>query len=294
MNRVRAELLRGRSFESVFRPARSSDDGLPRYRITGSGVRQWPTDASSTSAIVAMLEANGVEVKQRSMGSPGNCNSYHIDVPFLDGGMHAETGNYWFGEKGAWIHGNRAIAWVAHRLPTRLPGALRRKDPPVLVADLVSAYESTDFVVLSNSEHALRIWQSTPVEIAELLRSRNVESAAVVTAFNPFSVPLTTDVNQVRQLILQTKLDDLGLQWIEAEGRDPLGHWPVEPSLLVFGPQPRELEEILVEFQQHAVVIVTLDEPALLVLHPAHVGRGSAFSDLKSLQRLHQQPDLAD
>ena len=87
-----------------------------------SGVRGFPIEAEYTSAIVDVLEANGIAVRQYSMGSPANVDSHHLEARFLDGGLTASTGKYWYGRKGAWIEGRKAVEWVARLLDLqRLP-----------------------------------------------------------------------------------------------------------------------------------------------------------------------------
>jgi hypothetical protein len=49
------------------------------------------------------------------MGSPANVDSFHLEAKFLDGGLAGETGNY-FGERGAWIDGPRAVLLIALQL----------------------------------------------------------------------------------------------------------------------------------------------------------------------------------
>lgn len=268
MTEVRS--LAGRRFESVFRPDRSAVDGTPRFRISGSGVRRWPKDSATTRAIAEMLKQEGVEIKERASGSAGNANSYYLDATFLDGGLHATTGSYWFGEKGAWIHGCEAVARVARSHGIALPGARQCVRPPRLGKELLAAYVQTDFVVLHDAQNIIRIGKAPPVPVDELLVTNCIKSAIVITACNPFSTPLSEDVNHLRQRFLLQSLSESGLRWIAAEGRDPEGKWPAEASLLVLGPSAEQVAQLLVEFQQHAAVLVSHGAPTRLVLHPRH------------------------
>jgi len=61
-----------------------------------------------------------------------------------------------------------------------------------------------------------------------------VQRAALITAYNPFGqqvLPATNQSNQAQLLI------DIESRWnyLPAEGYDPSGQWPAEPSLLVLG-----------------------------------------------------------
>jgi hypothetical protein len=149
-------------FETVFQPDGTDASERPRFRITGSGVRHWPADAANTAAIVRVLEGKGIAVKQQSMGSPGNSNSYHIETLFLDGGLFATTGNYLVGTRGAYVHGERAVTWLAQQLGLRPPGSLRRSRPPPLSDALWDAFHATHFAVLLQPEIHVRVGQPPP------------------------------------------------------------------------------------------------------------------------------------
>ena len=109
---------RRRAFSSIFKQACPD---VPEWRIVRSGVRGRPVEAGFTAAVVEALEANGVAVRQYSMGSPANVDSFHLEAKFQDGGLSASTGNYWYGRKGAWIEGRQAVEWVAKLLNLKLP-----------------------------------------------------------------------------------------------------------------------------------------------------------------------------
>jgi hypothetical protein len=105
-----------RTFKSVFTEERSYTNGLRQWRIKGSGVQGWPTDAPLTAEIKRFLETAGIAVRAHSMGSPANVDSYHLEAAFEDGGLYASTGTYWFGQRGAWIRGRKAVMWLAKQL----------------------------------------------------------------------------------------------------------------------------------------------------------------------------------
>jgi hypothetical protein len=258
-----------KNFESVFHPDGTDTSGRPRFRIAGSGVRRWPQSAANTAAIIRVIEGRAIAVKSRSLGSPGNADSYHIETPFLDGGLFAMTGNYLLGKRGAWIHGERAVTWLAQQLGLRPPGSLRQNNPPILPDDLLAAFMATNFVVQVQPEIELQIGREAPGELASMLEHRQAEIAAIVTAFNPFSTQLADEVNRLRNLYLEHHLASGGLSFLPAEGRDPTGRWAAEPSLLVFDPTPDQVEALLTHFQQHAIVVASRDEISLRK-HKAH------------------------
>jgi hypothetical protein len=100
----------GRGLTCVFDTAKGCEG---RWRIRGSGVFGWPDQCEQTAAIAAACEELGIRVIRKSGGSPGNANSYTLEAPFLDGGLQAKTGNYWYERRGAWIVGARALLLVA-------------------------------------------------------------------------------------------------------------------------------------------------------------------------------------
>lgn len=106
-----------------------------RWRIRRSGVRTWPESAETTAMVVSALRGVGIRLHERNWGSAANASSYHLDANFEDGSFKAETGNYWYGSRGAWITGPRALAFIAillDREPSpRLLAELRGADPKI-------------------------------------------------------------------------------------------------------------------------------------------------------------------
>ena len=101
--------MSGRRFEAVFTFDSQGRDGKPRFRIAGSGIHGPPCFAPLTDSVVEALRSQGIQVKERSLGSPGNVDSYHLDASFSDGGLRASTGNYWIEQRGAWVVGEEAV-----------------------------------------------------------------------------------------------------------------------------------------------------------------------------------------
>jgi hypothetical protein len=108
---------RQKQFSAVFKLENQEKD---KWRITGSGVRGFPRDAPITDRIAGVLDDNGIPIREYSMGSPANMDSYHLEAKFLDGGLNASTGAYW-GEKGAWVTGTSAVKLVAELLDLKMP-----------------------------------------------------------------------------------------------------------------------------------------------------------------------------
>lgn len=122
--RMRIENMRrfaGQSLTAVFDTARGQGG---EWRVRGSGVFGQPESCEQTAVIVTACEESGIPIERHSNGSPANANSYTLAANFLDGGLRAQTGNYMFGKRGAWVIGARAMLFVALKLQLRTQDSL--------------------------------------------------------------------------------------------------------------------------------------------------------------------------
>lgn len=124
-----------RTFASLF-PASgrfTSKKGTPAWRIRGSGVSGPPETAETTKAVVAFLEQAGVNVVRSGFGGIGGADMFTLDAPFLDGGLFAQTGSYFYQSKSAFVAGARAVLFVALGLGLSVPsGFLEEQGSPTL------------------------------------------------------------------------------------------------------------------------------------------------------------------
>ncbi len=157
---------------------------------------------------------------------------------------------------------------AAHVVDIRLPGICNRAPPPLTRA-LLAAYQAAHFLIDGEPTITLRIGEMSP-RMDALLHAHHSRRATIVTAFNPFSEPIDSRANSLRQQMLRQLLDDAGFQLREAQGMDPQGHWPPERSLLVFGTEPAFEARLLRDYEQHALVVVTHGKPVGLALHSGH------------------------
>jgi hypothetical protein len=134
-------------------------------------------------------------------------------------------------------------------------------------AGLVAAYQRTDYVVFEEErETVLRIGTAN-AEIDLLLSRHGAERAAMITAWNPESVVLSADENELRDAALWQCIADHVLFALPAEGRDPTGQWTPEQSCLILDVTRDLAMEIGRQFGQNAIVIVTRGAvPELLLL----------------------------
>jgi hypothetical protein len=118
------------SFAAVFPAsgAGTSREGVCYWRIRGSGTAGAPESATWTRAIVDLLRRNGISVDSRVSTGMVNAEMYSLSAKFLDGGLSATTGNYIGGERGAWVTGARAAAFVALGLDLVIQNAKRGQE----------------------------------------------------------------------------------------------------------------------------------------------------------------------
>lgn len=101
-------------------------------------------------------------------------------------------------------------------------------------SETVAAYLETHFMVHSKKPFTLFVDKCCP-PLLDLYRSHKVHSAAFITAFNPYSNPLSDKGNKLRNERLFLDLKELNITTILGVGQDPAEQWPGEPSLLALG-----------------------------------------------------------
>ena len=101
-------------------------------------------------------------------------------------------------------------------------------------AATINAYLATDYRVMAAEPFVLNIGHASP-ELALWFKLDRTDSAAFITAWNPFGELTSDSENHAAQQKLLAEIKALGLPYLDGEGRDPSGLWPGEPSFLVFG-----------------------------------------------------------
>lgn len=112
---------------------------------------------------------------------------------------------------------------------------------------------------------ALRIGRhSAPLQA--LQHRHGVDCSAYLTAFNPFSRPLTAAQNAARHAALLRVLQRQHLIWLPGVGRHPAGTWPGERSVLVLGLTQDAAALLGLAWQQNTIVCSGADAMPHLVL----------------------------
>ena len=131
---------------------------------------------------------------------------------------------------------------------------------------LKQAYERTTYWVFPapHQRFALRCGEvSAALDL--LLNLAQCQQWAFITACNPQSVQLTSTENAVRMAHLAAVVEQGGWACLPGLGDGADGAWPPEESLRVRGLQAAEALALAGQFDQAALLLGGLGEPARLV-----------------------------
>lgn len=132
-------------------------------------------------------------------------------------------------------------------------------------SSLQDAYLATHYRVLAPQAFTLRIGATSDPLLA-LYRSSNVQEAAFLTAWNPFSVTVSREQNCRAQRLLAERLSKSVVAVLPGLGIDPESMHPGEESLLALGlPRDRAIR-LAQEFHQNALVWIGPDAVPELIL----------------------------
>lgn len=130
----------------------------------------------------------------------------------------------------------------------------------------IEAYLAAEYRIRGECPVVLRIGRRN-ASLATLYAKFVVDSAAFVTAWNPYSEPKTKPENTAAQDRLIAKLDRRALMHLPGEGADPRGQWPPEESRLVLGIDLAAAAKLGKQFDQNGIVWAGPEAvPTLIVL----------------------------
>jgi hypothetical protein len=104
----------GKPFATVFTGSSKYDPNT--WRIRNSGVKSWPGTGRETRAVLEACKLLAIPVKEGGGGSAANASSYAVSATILDGGIEGQTGDYWYGPRGVWVRGPKAVLLLALQL----------------------------------------------------------------------------------------------------------------------------------------------------------------------------------
>lgn len=126
-------------------------------------------------------------------------------------------------------------------------------------AELAKAYHEALYVIHGEDEDVvLKVGQANP-ELGALMKMHGVNSAAFLTAFNPYSILSTAEENVLNQNSLIADIQTLGVKSIAGEGGNTSNIWPIEPSVLALGISLQSAELLADRYQQNAFLWITGD-----------------------------------
>jgi hypothetical protein len=117
-------------------------------------------------------------------------------------------------------------------------------------ASLIQKYLDTDYIISDDPPLLIKIGEQSD-DLRVLLGSMGVESAALITAWNPRSEQLTDDENDDRQGMLLTDIEKIRLNYLVGYGQ--LDDWQ-EYSYLVLGIDQDQATAMATRFEQNAYV----------------------------------------
>lgn len=119
---------------------------------------------------------------------------------------------------------------------------------------LVRAYREAIYIV--NSEDlaiSLRVGEVNQ-DLASLMHSKEVVTAAILTAYNPYSEVMPNGENERLQSNLLDKLSQKSAHCMSAIGVDAKKEWDPEPSILALGVSLQDAELLADEYEQNAFI----------------------------------------
>jgi hypothetical protein len=136
----------------------------------------------------------------------------------------------------------------------------------MLTEALIEAYRATDYVLFDSAaaDITLNIGRRSAA-FDEVLARRGVETAVIVTAYNPRSIVLPEAENRDRHAALVAMIEAKGYAHALGEGRDPTGDWKAELECVVFGISVQQGIALARAFEQNAIVFIARGDVPMLV-----------------------------
>jgi hypothetical protein len=140
---------------------------------------------------------------------------------------------------------------------------------------LVRAYREAIYIV-SGVEDAISLTVGrVNHELASLMSSHGVSTAAILTAYNPYSEVLSLEKNEEAQSLLRKKLSSISKVCINAMGTDAKGEWDPEPSILSLGISLQNAEILADEYGQNAFIWINNADGFVSLRLRFEIGRAS-------------------
>lgn len=123
--------------------------------------------------------------------------------------------------------------------------------------NLVRAYRDAIYIVNEGDDAtALKVGEVS-LAIAKLMHVHKSTTAAIVTAYNPFSEIQLLAENERQQRALMAALQSVTTACFDAIGSDPEGKWEPEASTLALGISLVDAERLADQFGQNAFIWIS-------------------------------------
>jgi len=120
--------------------------------------------------------------------------------------------------------------------------------------NLVRAYREAIYTVNEGDDAiALKVGEVNHA-LARLMHVHKATTAAIITAYNPYSETQPSAENERMQAALVAALKPKSIACFDAIGRDPEGNWDPEPSTLALGISLVDAEQLADQFGQNAFI----------------------------------------
>ena len=120
--------------------------------------------------------------------------------------------------------------------------------------NLVRAYREAIYIANEGDDAiALKVGEVSPA-LAALMHIHKATTAAIITAYNPYSEIQPSAENERMQAALVAELKATATVCFDAIGSDPEGEWDPEPSTLALGISLMEAQRLADQFGQNAFI----------------------------------------
>lgn len=135
----------------------------------------------------------------------------------------------------------------------------------MLNKELEECYLDTIYIAYTDvGEIHIRIGEHNQV-LNDLLAKRGVSNWCFMTAWNPYSKIAEAGANKIQNNQLKTELNGKYV-FYDGHGKGRKAEWPAEESFLVLGISPTESITLAKKYQQNAIVVGDLKNPAALLI----------------------------
>jgi len=117
---------------------------------------------------------------------------------------------------------------------------------------LIAEYRATSYQMMEGSLFSLKVGEMN-LDLKEVYEDQKVNSAAFITACNPFSNMLSNEENSQRMELLKADIAVMSLKMLCGIGESASGNW-LEPSLLVLGIALEQAQCLGRKYQQNAII----------------------------------------